>query len=658
MLPLRSFSRAFRGPAPLSPVLPRACAALSSDALARALVAGETLSPRDAALFAAQTPARAARMRAVVEARTDHVTLLLDNVRAVHNLAAVARSCDAWGVAELHCVLGASPPNAGGDNGRFIQRGGTLAELFEAEGTKRVSKGTQRWVGMTEYASGGEAVAALRARGYRIACSALDPDAVPLGSIDLTEPVAFVFGNEHAGVGEEIQGAADFYFTIPMYGFVESANVSVAAATVAAHVAERARATFGEHFLRDRYFLSPQKQAQLYHSFLAPKTPVPKSLSPQQERSRYDVTRLGSNNERRAAKDGFFLRRDGGADAAATQSFAHFLEKHARFAPDTGGLAARHFSKRMKAGALGDKVYGKRCRSIVEGVSGLTALSCEAGIVRGDHNFAAIVGRHLLAPVVKRLTNEINEDYAKLFDDTGAPSLPMFADETAAEFRKCAAQSHLRAWLNAVHFLSTLGDTLSVSAEELSSILSRTTVVDLALFSAEAMKCDASGVEAWRRAAVAVDVSIVDDLLHFLQAREPRSERQTVDCPSFGVSAGTTVEAALNKRELNSLALCLRFLNLAQCVQRVHQASWEKEIGGGTRLCTSVRFGLLESIVVETTSEMKLMECSAALKESRFLLELMLNVQLLRAASFESSPPISVASHAEPQVLLGSEIAV
>jgi tRNA (guanosine-2'-O-)-methyltransferase len=202
-------------------------------ALANELVDRGCLRQADADLFTGLTDARARKMRDVIESRTRHVTFLLDNLHGVHNLAAVVRSCDAWGIADLHCVLtdkqDASPADAklkndidGKQDGkRFRRHGQSLMELFERESTRRVSKNAHKWINITEHADMNAAVTALKVNGYRICVSSLDPSAKPLADVSLSTPIAFVFGNEHSGVSPELVAAADESFTVPMYGFVE-----------------------------------------------------------------------------------------------------------------------------------------------------------------------------------------------------------------------------------------------------------------------------------------------------------------------------------------------------------------------------------------------------------------------------------------------------
>ena len=139
------------------------------------------------------------------------MTLLLDELSDPHNRAAIVRSCDAFGVQELHSVQPARD---------FSVHHGVAA-------------GTERWVDVHAHADAGSAVAELRRRGFELVQThpkgELTPDDLPqLGR------VALILGNEHRGIDPVIATAAARSVRIPMRGFVESLNVSVSAAVLLA----------------------------------------------------------------------------------------------------------------------------------------------------------------------------------------------------------------------------------------------------------------------------------------------------------------------------------------------------------------------------------------------------------------------------------------
>jgi tRNA (guanosine-2'-O-)-methyltransferase len=152
---------------------------------------------------------RRRRFEQVIEARVGSVTLLLDELYDPHNRAAIVRTCDAFGVHELHA----------------LQRDGEL--MIQ----RSVATGSERWVDVHRYLTPDAALSALRARGYEIV--ATDPEG-QLTPSDLRsiERVALVLGNEHRGIDATLLGAATRSVRIPMVGFVESLNVSVSAAVL------------------------------------------------------------------------------------------------------------------------------------------------------------------------------------------------------------------------------------------------------------------------------------------------------------------------------------------------------------------------------------------------------------------------------------------
>lgn len=154
------------------------------------------------------TDERQARLEAALAARTRRLVVVLEDVFDEHNSAAVLRTAEALGVLEVHYA----PRTVG----------------FKV--SKRVSLGTHKWIDLARSPNVTQAAAALKARGYRVAGAALRGDTVPLWALPLDRPLALVFGNEHQGLSKEALAAVDCSYAIPMVGFVESFNLSVAAA--------------------------------------------------------------------------------------------------------------------------------------------------------------------------------------------------------------------------------------------------------------------------------------------------------------------------------------------------------------------------------------------------------------------------------------------
>ena len=155
------------------------------------------------------TPQRFERLGAVMAKRTRHITTLLDAVHDPHNISACMRSSDAFGLQDLHLI----PPH---------EKRSTVSTL--------VSKGAQRWLTIHAHSGASEAIEVIKSHGYRLIAAGVDPsgNAATPETLDLSEPVCLVMGNEHLGVSKTLHEAADEFVHIPMQGFVESLNVSVA----------------------------------------------------------------------------------------------------------------------------------------------------------------------------------------------------------------------------------------------------------------------------------------------------------------------------------------------------------------------------------------------------------------------------------------------
>lgn len=156
------------------------------------------------------SPERAAKLGKALRHRQPSLTVVFENVHDPHNISAVIRSCDAVGVLEAHGVY----------HGR---------QVFPALGEKS-SASARKWVDVTLHSAIQPCYASLRQQGFTIYTTHMDSSAVNLYELDLTRPVALVFGNEHEGVSEKARSLADGNFLIPMMGVVQSLNISVACA--------------------------------------------------------------------------------------------------------------------------------------------------------------------------------------------------------------------------------------------------------------------------------------------------------------------------------------------------------------------------------------------------------------------------------------------
>ncbi len=158
-----------------------------------------------------RTDNRKQRILDVLARRQKDLTVVLNNIHDAHNVSAILRSCDAFGVCEAHLLY--------------------TDTAFPVLGHKS-SASAKKWVELKRHRKPGELVEHLRARGCQVLSTGFGPSAKPLYDWDLTLPTAVILGNEHAGVQEELQDLAPNHIYIPMQGMVQSLNVSVAAATI------------------------------------------------------------------------------------------------------------------------------------------------------------------------------------------------------------------------------------------------------------------------------------------------------------------------------------------------------------------------------------------------------------------------------------------
>lgn len=156
------------------------------------------------------TQEREERILQVLDKRQAGITVVLENVFDPHNISAVMRTCDAIGMQELY-VLNTKIPR------------------HKKWGAKSSSSAAQ-WLTIHQFTDAEACFAELRTKYDRIVTTHLSSDAVSLYDIDLTQKVALVFGNEHAGVSEEIRQLSDGNFIIPQVGIIRSLNISVACA--------------------------------------------------------------------------------------------------------------------------------------------------------------------------------------------------------------------------------------------------------------------------------------------------------------------------------------------------------------------------------------------------------------------------------------------
>lgn len=197
-------------------------------------------------------PRRMERIMSVLEARFSGVRAVAENLHHPHNMSALLRSCEAQGVQHVHAV-----------------------ERYESFSVSRkVTMGCHKWLSLHRHATFPDCAEILKAKGFKIYAAMLSDKAMPVCEIPVDTPVALVFGNELLGVSPEAAAHCDGEFVIPMSGFVQSFNVSVAAAVSIYDVTSRMRAARPESC-----YLSPEEKAELLALWLPKSAPFAKRIA-------------------------------------------------------------------------------------------------------------------------------------------------------------------------------------------------------------------------------------------------------------------------------------------------------------------------------------------------------------------------------------------
>lgn len=175
-----------------------------------------------AALAPMLTPQRIQRIDAALDNRLASVITCVEDTYDPLNAAATIRTTEALGLQELHVI------DAGN---RFSAAGG-------------VTKGAHRWIDLVRWPRAEDAIQALRVRGFRVFATAPNA-ALSIDLVDVTTPIAVMFGNEHQGLSAAAIASCDGNLSVPMYGFTESYNLSVSVGVAMNRIAARRRQHLG-----------------------------------------------------------------------------------------------------------------------------------------------------------------------------------------------------------------------------------------------------------------------------------------------------------------------------------------------------------------------------------------------------------------------------
>lgn len=195
--------------------------------------------------------------------RTRHFTMVLEDLYDPHNISAIIRTSEVYGLQDVHII----------------------EELNSYRINKSVLKGSFKWLSLYRYQSRQLAMQRLKAQGYRIAVASTN-HSTPIHELDLTIPTAFYLGSELKGNHPDTLEGADVAFILPQYGVTESMNVSVAAGTLMTYL--------NQFFLqngRENYTLNEDDKQKLLLDWY--------------ERSRYGIERNSPLVDCRVEGDGF-----------------------------------------------------------------------------------------------------------------------------------------------------------------------------------------------------------------------------------------------------------------------------------------------------------------------------------------------------------------
>jgi tRNA (guanosine-2'-O-)-methyltransferase len=187
---------------------------------------------------------RKARFDEVIAQRMQHVRIVLENVYQGHNASAVLRSCESFGIQDVH----------------FIENRNHLKISDD------VAMGSSNWLNIHRHNASGnntvEAIIHLKSLGYRIVATTPHKNDCTIDQLPVDKKLALVFGTEIDGISQDVFDHADEFVKIPMYGFTESFNVSVCAALCMYELTTRIRKEVPD------YLLSEQEKLDVYFNWL------------------------------------------------------------------------------------------------------------------------------------------------------------------------------------------------------------------------------------------------------------------------------------------------------------------------------------------------------------------------------------------------------
>ncbi|MBY8961869.1 RNA methyltransferase [Flavobacterium sp. D11R37] len=155
----------------------------------------------------------------ILQSRTRHFTIAIEDVFQLHNTSAVMRTCEVFGIQQMHVI----------------------EEKYGKKIDKEIALGAQKWVDVNRHASAQTCIDSLKQQGYKIIATSPHNDSCLMDDFDISQRSAIFFGTEKMGLSDTVMQQADGFLKIPMVGFTESINISSSAAIVIQNLTSRLR---------------------------------------------------------------------------------------------------------------------------------------------------------------------------------------------------------------------------------------------------------------------------------------------------------------------------------------------------------------------------------------------------------------------------------
>lgn len=165
------------------------------------------------------TPNRINRFEEILKLRTRYISLALEDIYQSHNISAVLRTCECFGIQDVHIIENAN---------KFVVN-------------PEIVLGASNWLSIYQYnqaySKSLEAIQFIKKMGYKIVATSLHHKSVALEDFNIEMgPFAIFFGTELTGLSKEMINHADYFLKIPLFGFTESFNISVSAGIILHHL--------------------------------------------------------------------------------------------------------------------------------------------------------------------------------------------------------------------------------------------------------------------------------------------------------------------------------------------------------------------------------------------------------------------------------------